>query len=92
MNMGSIGANPNLGALSSSQGTVVGLMVGGAILAMYAGGTVVSVLIQDNLLGFDNRMNTKDMVKRAALVGGLFGAIPALFWGSGTYLAVTNEA
>ena len=45
---------------------------------MYAVPTVISVLVQNKVLGFDNRLSTKSMTKRAALMGGLFGIPVAL--------------
>jgi len=34
---------------------------------------VISVLVQNKFLGFDNRLKTKDMTKRAALLGAVMG-------------------
>jgi hypothetical protein len=76
-----------LGAAKSTS-TFWGLVVGGAVVGLYVGGTVIHVLIENKLFGFTNRMGTKPMIKRAALVGGAFGAIPALIYGGVTYGAV----
>jgi len=49
---------------------------------MYAVPTVISVLVQNKLLGFDNRLSTKEMSKRAALMGALMGVPVAVIVGS----------
>ena len=78
----------NLGA-STATSSVAGIVVGGAIIGMYMGGTVVKVLIDNKLLGYSNKhKNWKSMAKNAAFWGGVFGSIPALLYGGATFFAV----
>jgi hypothetical protein len=78
----------NLGA-STATSSVAGIVVGGAIIGMYMGGTVVKVLIDNKLLGYSNKhKNWKSMAKNAAFWGGVFGSIPALLYGGVTFFAV----
>ena len=64
------GSNLN-GITAPSAG--IGVIVGTGILAAYMVPTVISVLVQNKFLGFDNRLKTKDMTKRAALLGAVMG-------------------
>jgi hypothetical protein len=71
------GAPSQLGAFTASS-IGLGAVLGAGIIVMYAVPTVISVLVQNKVLGFDNRLSTKSMTKRAALMGGLFGIPVAL--------------
>ena len=71
------GAPSQLGAYTASS-IGLGAILGAGIIVMYAVPTAISVLVQNKFLGFDNRLSTKSMTKRAALMGGLFGIPVAL--------------
>ena len=78
-----LGAPSQLGAVTKSS-IGLGVILGTGVIVMYAVPTVISVLVQNKLLGFDNRLSTKDMSKRAALMGGLMGIPLALLVGGTT--------
>jgi hypothetical protein len=75
------GAPSQLGAFTASS-IGLGAALGAGIIVMYAVPTVISVLVQNKLLGFDNRLSTKEMSKRAALMGALMGVPVAVIVGS----------
>jgi len=62
----------NLGAVTVGSFST-GTLVAGGILALYVTPAIVNVLIQNKILGFNNRLSTKKMVGRAAAVGAVVG-------------------
>ena len=77
----------NLGAPASTAAIWSTLVVGG-VAAMFIAPTIVDTLIKSKVLGFNNRLSTKDQVKRSALVGGLIALPAAAIYGGVTYTAV----
>jgi len=76
------GHSRNLGAVTGGS-LSIGAIAATGIIALYVVPTVVGVLIQNKVLGFDNRLSTKKMTGRAAAVGAVIGAPLALMIGGG---------
>ena len=76
------GHSRSLGAVTGSS-LSLGAVAGAGIIALYVVPTVVQVLVQNKVLGFENRLSTKKMSGRAAALGAVMGAALALIIGGG---------
>ena len=76
------GHSRSLGAVTGGS-VSLGALAGAGIIALYVVPTVVQVLVQNKVLGFENRLSTKKMTGRAAALGAVIGAPLALVIGSG---------
>ena len=57
--------------LPSTPGT--GLILGVVVTSFYVVPAIVNQLVASKVLGFDNRLNTKQQVARSSAVGALYG-------------------
>lgn len=76
------GHSRSLGAVTGGS-LSLGALAGAGIIALYVVPTVVQVLVQNKVLGFENRLSTKKMTGRAAALGAVIGAPLALVIGGG---------
>jgi hypothetical protein len=76
------GHSRSLGAVTGGS-LSLGALAGAGIIALYVVPTVVQVLVQNKVLGFENRLSTKKMSGRAAALGAVMGAPLALIIGGG---------
>ena len=77
----------NLGA-SAGTATVWGTIVFSSIVAMVAGPAIIDTLIKTKILGFENKLNTKQQVARSAAVGAAIALPIAALYGGITYTVV----
>jgi len=77
----------NLGA-SAGTATIWGTIVFTSIVAMVAVPTIMDTLIKTKVLGFDNKLSTKQQVARSAAVGAAIALPFAALYGGITYTVV----
>lgn len=76
------GHSRSLGAVTGGS-LSVGAIAATGIIALYVIPSVIQVLVQNKVLGFENRLSTKKMTGRAAALGAVIGAPLALIIGGG---------